>query len=29
LGVDEVIPESTLEQIRRLPQVTQAKALAF
>lgn len=29
LGVDEVIPEATLEQIRRLPQVTQAKALAF
>ena len=29
LGVDEVIPDSTLEQIRRLPQVTQAKALAF
>jgi D-3-phosphoglycerate dehydrogenase / 2-oxoglutarate reductase len=29
LGVDEVIPESTLEQIRRLPQVTQAKALVF
>lgn len=29
LGVDEEIPEATLEQIRRLPQVTQAKALAF
>ena len=29
LGVDEEIPEATLEQIRRLPQVRQAKALAF
>ncbi|MEM7267947.1 MAG: phosphoglycerate dehydrogenase [Pseudomonadota bacterium] len=29
LGVDEVIPETTLAQIRKLPQVTQAKALAF
>ena len=29
LGVDEEIPETTLDQIRRLPQVTQAKALAF
>lgn len=29
LGVDEAIPDATLEQIKRLPQVTQAKALAF
>jgi D-3-phosphoglycerate dehydrogenase len=29
LGVDEAIPEATLVQIQRLPQVVQAKALAF
>ncbi|MGB0506102.1 MAG: phosphoglycerate dehydrogenase [Pikeienuella sp.] len=29
LGVDEAIPEATLAQIQRLPQVVQAKALAF
>ncbi|MEL7465235.1 MAG: phosphoglycerate dehydrogenase [Pseudomonadota bacterium] len=29
LGVDDEVPEATLEQIRRLPQVVQAKALAF